>query len=148
MVWIVVLAVAALVAILAWVGGRPGTSAGNATPSGTGMPVLAARVSAVQTGSITVELADDPKGAFVAMFAKTSDGSLQRLKPRVSSPRSLTADLQPGSEWLLILLGAGPEEPGELNTAVMNAVHKDPGINAFPMLPGVARVARLEVPAN
>ncbi len=112
------------------------------------MPALAARVTAAHDGAVTVELAEDPKGAFVAVFAKTSDGSLQRLKPRVPNAKSLTMDVQPGSEWLLVLLGLGPEEPGELNTAVMNAVHKDPGIDAFPLVAGVARVARLEVPAN
>jgi len=57
-------------------------------------------------------------------------------------------DLQPGSEWLLVLLGQGPDEPAGLDSLVISAVQKDPGIKDFPVLPGVARVARVAVPAS
>jgi hypothetical protein len=140
--------VAVLAAIAFFMAGRAGSPSAGVGPTGPSMPPLSARVSAVQTGSVSIELAEDPKGAFVAVFAKTPDGSLERLKPRVANGRSLTLDVQPGSEWLLVLLGGVSEEPGGLNTQVMNAVHQDPGINAFPMLPGVARVARLEIPPS
>jgi len=136
--------------VLLWVGPRYGTPLPPTefAPAPPGVPRLDVRVTAVQTGSISLELAEDPKNAFVVVYAKTPDGSLQRLKPRVTNARSLQLDLQPGSEWLLILQGLGPEEPGGLDPMVMTAVQKDPGINAFPQLPGVARVARLAVPAS
>jgi hypothetical protein len=138
------LAVLALIAI--FFNGRGGSSGTHQGASGPSAEPLSARVTAAQTGSVTVELTDDPKGGFVAVFAKMPDSTLQRLKPRTTIGRSMTLDVQPGSEWLLILLGSVPQEPDGLNSQVMHAVQKDPGIEAFPMLPGVARVARLPIP--
>jgi Putative zinc-finger len=133
---------------LLWVGPKPGSAV---DPNQAAAPIsdqLRVRVTAVQAGSVTVELAEDPGKAFLAVFVKTPDGSLQRLKPRPAGPKTLVLDVQPGSEWLLFLLGAGPEEPADFNRMVMTAVQKDPGITNFPELPGVDQIRRLPIPAS
>jgi hypothetical protein len=146
--WLIPLAAAGMV--LLWVGPRFITlpSDMEAAPTPPSVPALGVRVTEAHGTSIVLELAEDPKDAFVVVYSKTSDGSVQRLKPRERNGRSLALDLQPGSEWLLVLLGQGPQEPGELDHIVMSVVLRDPGIHPFPRLPGVAKAARVPVPAG